>query len=613
MSELSRYQDTPIGPYRLTRLIGVGPVSRVYLSKRADWPANPVALKLFETVPIHDPEEQDAILDEARLLACMEHPAILPVLDDGLHEKMLYLTTPYIEEGSLRQLMTTAAGELLPMSRALMIIQQVGEALQFAHAQQIVHANLKPENILFQNDEQILLGDFLLPGLVKSERAARILSSFAALYMAPEQFRGIATPLSDQYALACLAYELLTGRPPFEADDGMSLARQHATREPEPPSQIQPLCTPQIDLALLKALVKRPEGRYPDVRTFLAELKLAPAPVEVATQPEVAPVAAPPVATAMPVPTVPEKAILPVLLPLAPVQTGVADLETIKQPIPQGISLAVKTGIHEAVMMARRGIRAKAPTSAQPQLAPAVVPSSQMLVPVQPQPAARKTRRQVWLVTAITLLALVVSISSITLFFNAAATRHDPPQPQVHIKQTATAPATVTSATPVVSTATAATSSQPTATATSATTPTPTATPVSKPTPTPTLRPTPTATPTPTPTPSPTPTAASLQCRVSYKVTGQWPGGFLAAVTVTNTGSASIQDWKLTFTFPGTQYIINGWGGSFKQSGSQVSVTSSYSSQDLSAGASISLGFQASVYGPNNAPARFSLNGVACA
>ncbi|HEX7737906.1 MAG TPA: serine/threonine-protein kinase, partial [Ktedonobacteraceae bacterium] len=219
MSEPSRYQDAPVGPYRLIKLLGVGPVSRVYLAERQDWPGRQVALKLFESVPLPTLEEKDQTLDEIRLLACMEHPAILPTLDDGLYENILYLVTPYIGGETLRQRLTRAIGDPLPVQEALAIIRQIGEALHFAHTQRVVHANLKPENIFLQSDGKALLADFLLPSLAKSERAARILSSFAALYMAPEQFRGITTPLSDQYALACLTYELLTGKPPFEAED----------------------------------------------------------------------------------------------------------------------------------------------------------------------------------------------------------------------------------------------------------------------------------------------------------------------------------------------------------------------------------------------------------
>ncbi len=449
-----------------------------------------------------------------------------------------------------------------------------------------------------------MLGDFLLPGLVKSERAARILSTFAALYMAPEQFRGITTPLSDQYALACLAYELLTGRPPFEAEDGMSLARQHATREPEPPSHRQPLCTPQIDLALLKALVKRPEGRYPDIQSFLADLKFAPAPVEVVTQPEAAPLATPPV---LAIPARPKRTATPAHPPVTPDKTAVSDLETVKQQVPQAMAMAVKTGIHEAVMLARRGIRAKSQTSAQPQLA--LASTSRMLVPVQSQPGTRHTRRQVWLVTAITLLVLLVSISGITLFFNAAATHQNTPQPQVNVRQSATVPATVSGVTQVAPTGTPTSgrsTAVATATAKAAATPTPAATPTSKPTPTPT------ATPVPTPTPSPTPTPIPLLCRVSYKITSQWPGGFLASIVLVNTGSTAIQGWKLTFTFPGSQHIINGWGGTFAQNGSQVSITGSSSHTDLPAGQYVNPGFQASFQGTNSSPSSFSVNGVPC-
>ncbi len=168
MRETSRYQDTPVGPYRLTRLVGVGPVSRVYLAERQDWPGRRVALKLFEAVPFQLLAEKDEALADIRLRSCLEHPSIMPTLDDGIHDHILYQVMPFCPSGSLRQRLTTSNQELLPVKEILAFLRQVGEALQFAHNQQIVHANLKPENILFQRNGKILLTDFLLPTLVKS-------------------------------------------------------------------------------------------------------------------------------------------------------------------------------------------------------------------------------------------------------------------------------------------------------------------------------------------------------------------------------------------------------------------------------------------------------------
>lgn len=591
MSEPSRYQDVPVGPYRLTKLLGVGPVSRVYLAERQDWPGRAVALKLFESVPLPTLEEKDQTLDEIRMLVCIEHPAILPTLDDGLFENILYLVTPYIDGETLRQRLTRTMGEPLPVADALLIVRQIGEALHFAHTQGIVHANLKPENIFFQSDGRPLLADFLLPSLARSERAARILSSFAALYMAPEQFRGTATPLSDQYALACLTYELLTGQPPFEAEDGMSLARQHATKEPKLPSLLQPACEPHIDQALLKALVKRPEGRHPDVQAFLAELHAPALPVPLVTASVELPVAIPPSSE-------PAESVLAAEAPVP----GITELETIKQPALKLVSAAVLTGVHEAVTFVTRAGKAKAPTGASQQFKTFPTFAQPAPVPARASTGSRLSRRQVWLTASLVILVLLVSIAGLTIFFNAVLAHQTPSQARASVGITATSTTLATNnLSPVISTPAGG------STATVTATPTPVK---SKPTPTatPTTKPKPTATPTATPTAQP----LALSCKVTYHVSDQWNGGFLASLTITNTGATTVQGWKLIFTFPDNQQIFSGWNGKFSQSGAQVTITNSDFNGTLQPGSSTRPGFQGAFHIQNDAPTSFTLNGVAC-
>jgi len=606
---MSRYQDTPIGPYQLSRLIGVGPVSRVYLARRQDRSEHRFALKLFEAVPLDHLEEKDQALDEIRMLACLEHPAILPILDDGLHENMLYLVEPYSEAGSLRQRLTANAGELLPLKEVMALLRQVGEALQFAHRQQIIHANLKPENILFQSDGKVMLADFRLPSLVKSERAARILSTFAAFYMAPEQFQGAATPLSDQYALACLAYELLTGRPPFDGDDFISLARKHTTKEPMLPSLLQPKRAQHIDHVLLKALVKRPEGRYPDIQTFLEELSAPP----------------PLVALAAPLET-----ILGVVQPpaeLPELTTSVIVTEAQVQPSQEALPAAIAVLEQETVAQVQASQEVvPAPVvhdvhEIETTIIPAMMPGSligvdqQMgLVPVSAQAAvlparagaiSRFTRRQIWLTVGLVALALLISISGLELFLGASSSNHPPAQVHVGGVTSTLSPTSASGQTPTG----AAVASSPTATTR------PTATATTKPTATATAKPSPTATATPTPAPTATPTTAvaSLSCQVNYSASQLWPGGFIANLTITNTGSSAIQGWKLVFTFPGQERILSGWNGSFTQSGAQVSITNSGSNGTLAPGSSATPGFQATSSSKNEStPAMFSLNGVTC-
>ncbi|HEX7736365.1 MAG TPA: cellulose binding domain-containing protein, partial [Ktedonobacteraceae bacterium] len=422
------------------------------------------------------------------------------------------------------------------------------------------------------------------------------LSSFAALYMAPEQFRGITTPLSDQYALACLTYELLTGKPPFEAEDSMSLARQHTTKEPKLPSLRQPACEP-FDQALLKALVKRPEGRHADILEFLAALNVPAVPVSLVTAPEETPGALPLQVES----TEPDKDAsedeAPAPQAVAPLVSGIAELETIKQPALKLASSVVLTGVHEAVTFVTRAGRTKAQAGASQQFKALPALAQPAPISARARPTARRARRQIWLVASLVLLVLVASISSLALIVNAA----------IFHQNIASAG---TTATPTHTLAT----NQPSpviSTPDDGSTATATATPVtSKPKPTATPKPKPTVTPTPTPTPTAKPPV--LSCKVSYHVSDQWTGGFIANLTITNTGTSTINGWTLTFTFPDHQQVLGGWNGHFSQSGARVTITNANSNGTLQPGASTRPGFQGSFYSQNNTPTSFMLNGVAC-
>jgi hypothetical protein len=156
--------------------------------------------------------------------------------------------------------------------------------------------------------------------------------------------------------------------------------------------------------------------------------------------------------------------------------------------------------------------------------------------------------------------------------------------------------------------------SNPTPVPTTPPTATPGTTPTVTPSPTPTYTPTPTVTPSPTPvyTPTPTPTPApGSGCKVSYSV-NQWPGGFTANMTLTNTGSTTINGWTLVFTFPTSQQVTQGWNGIFTQQGSNVTIVSQSYNPTIAPGASLNPGFNGSWSGSNPSPTSFTLNGVTC-
>jgi serine/threonine protein kinase len=533
----------------------MGPVSRTHLAERQGLPGDAVVVKIFEALPLLSSEEQDQALEEVRLLTYLEHPALLPILDNGVYEQMLYVVYPYAGGGSLRQRLTEAAGELLPLKDVLAILRQIGEALHFAHMQRVVHGNLKPENILFQNDGKVLLGDFLLPTLARSEQTSRLLSTFAAFYMAPEQFHSAATPLSDQYALACLAYELLTGRPPFEADNLTLLARLHATQKPVSPASLQPQRAQHVEQVILRALAKRPEKRYPDLQSFLADLVAPP----------------------------------PLPMPISAQET----LPVPAQPSPT-LSAAPEADLPEEIT----------PPEVLPIDSPALREESRALAPYQAtsrellaRPETHSSQRRTWLTVVLLSVVLLVSLSGLLLFFDAALPGH------IQASVTATVIARQPGSSPTQAATPGATAS---ATLGSISLP-PSPTPVRHPSPV--SRPSPTAPPGASPTPTPAP---ALSCAVHYRISSQWQNGFVADVTIFNTGSAPIQGWTLVFSFSAGQTLSYGWNGHFAQNGGQVRISNDGSDPTIAPGASVTPGFVGSWRWSNPAPASFALNGVAC-
>jgi serine/threonine protein kinase/uncharacterized membrane protein len=163
----------------------------------------------------------------------------------------------------------------MPLPASLTILWQIGQALQHAHNLQIIHRDLKPENILFNAQRNALLADFGISTVLATASVLEIDTSGTPAYMAPEQYRGMVSKESDQYALGCIAYELVTGQKPFTAADFIAMGFKHATEMPIAPRQLNPDIPEPIEQAILKALAKEREARYPDVAQFIAALLAA--------------------------------------------------------------------------------------------------------------------------------------------------------------------------------------------------------------------------------------------------------------------------------------------------------------------------------------------------
>lgn len=259
-----------MGSYRLTRLLGRGGFAEVYLGDHLYVPGTQAAIKVLGEQYTDD--ELQRFCKEVGIIFRLVHPLIVRVLDFGVEGRTPYLVMDYAPNGTLRQ--RHQEGTRVPLATILSYLEQVARALQFAHDARVVHRDIKPENLLVSARGQVLLSDFGIA--VRSHRSVSQTPqkiSGTARYMAPEQCTGKACEASDQYALAVMVYEWLSGEPPFPGDDPFSVALQQIQTPPPPLRAKVPRLSLQVEQVVLKALAKDPKARFPSVHAFAAALQ----------------------------------------------------------------------------------------------------------------------------------------------------------------------------------------------------------------------------------------------------------------------------------------------------------------------------------------------------
>ena len=258
------------GAYRITARINCGAFGCVYQAQHIFFEEDPiVAIKLLQGLVVAE-EDRQHFIQEARLIRKLKHPHILPILNVAIQDNVPYIFMEYARGGSLKDRLRGRNGQPLPQEEALTILQQIGDALHYAHQQHVVHRDLKPDNILFNANGDALLADFGIAAILSSGTKNMGRGGTPA-YMAPEQFQGMVSPKSDQYALCCIAYELLTGRHPFDIK-GVELEAlwyQHTKVEPDSPQKYNPHLSETMAQAIIRALAKDRTKRYVDVPSFI--------------------------------------------------------------------------------------------------------------------------------------------------------------------------------------------------------------------------------------------------------------------------------------------------------------------------------------------------------
>lgn len=422
----NNYIGRTLGNYRIVAQVGGGAFGNVYRAEHIHLQNRTVAIKIMHMAHLDSDEDRERFIKEARLLEKLAHPHILPILDVGHSEGFPYLITTYAANGSLRDRLRRMYPQQLPINETLRILSQVGEAISFAHQQNVIHRDVKPANILFDEKGNTLLADFGIATTLASASIKNINEmTGSAPYMAPEQFQGKISKECDQYALGCIAYELFTGQQPFNAPDFVSMAFKHMTEMPPSPHQFNPNIPPHAANAILKAIAKNRTDRYPSVQAFIQALLDDPnatmkAPPGFVPVPLPSPGPTGPISNASPYETVLDTGLdkterastreytpFPESPPVTPIP--VAPIT----PLPP----TYVPPLEPMVLNDTGSIASPPPGTYSGDGRTMVAPLATKPVPLQPPP---KKRRRLWLIAAILVLLLLLIPGSVAAFYTFA-------------------------------------------------------------------------------------------------------------------------------------------------------------------------------------------------
>jgi tRNA A-37 threonylcarbamoyl transferase component Bud32 len=245
--------------YRILEPIGAGGSSQVYLAQDTAL-GREVAVKVLDPQAAADGTLRKLFVKEARALAQLTHPNIVGVYDVGEVDGLPFIVMEHVSGSSLKQRIERSGA--LPLADAVRLTDEIANGLAFAHSRGIIHADLKPSNILLDQNDQPKICDFGIARTPAEDSDSPQLFA-TALYVAPERVEGRpASVASDVYGLGLVVYEMLVGKPPFTSGNAAVLLRDHVVRPPVPPSHLRPSLPKEVDSIVLKALAKDPALRY---------------------------------------------------------------------------------------------------------------------------------------------------------------------------------------------------------------------------------------------------------------------------------------------------------------------------------------------------------------
>ncbi|NDJ79216.1 MAG: serine/threonine protein kinase, partial [Chloroflexi bacterium] len=275
MADLTGQQ---LGQYLIGKRIGKGGMATVYHARQESMERD-VAIKVMAT----DLGEDDAFVArferEARVIAQLQHPHILPVYDFGREGDLLYLVMQLVTGGTLHDFM---ARRTLTLRQVVGVGRMIAAALTYAHKRNVIHRDLKPKNVLLDGEGNVYLADFGIARVLASEAETvqRLTATGAMMgtpaYMAPEQWQDEGVDnRTDIYALGAMLFEMIIGQPPFSAANALGVMYQHLRTPPPPLYKLHPLLSSGLDAVLQRAMAKAPEDRYAEAAEVAVGLQRA--------------------------------------------------------------------------------------------------------------------------------------------------------------------------------------------------------------------------------------------------------------------------------------------------------------------------------------------------
>lgn len=260
-----------LGNYIITERIGAGGMATVYKARQESLNRD-VAIKVLSEHLSEEPEFRERFVREAQAIANLRHPHILPIHDFGSDAESgaLFIVMEYVDGGTLKERM----GNRMDVSQVLRLLRGVGSALDHAHAQGVIHRDVKPGNILLTHADHAFLADFGIAKLGAGTQYTQTgISVGTPAYMSPEQVMGDAVDgRSDQYAFAVMVFEFLCGQQPYAGPTPLAVANQHVIGPVPSLRKVHSDVPEAVDLAVQKALAKRPDDRFASISDFLSAL-----------------------------------------------------------------------------------------------------------------------------------------------------------------------------------------------------------------------------------------------------------------------------------------------------------------------------------------------------